>query len=61
MSLTKIKNWDGKEYTLDELRQFCLEAHEGEVEFSCQIDGDLATTPTIINGLISRIKELEAK
>lgn len=59
--MTKIKNWNGDEYTLDELLDLCKSANEQEIDFTEVIDNDLSTSVTIIVGLIERIKELESK
>lgn len=59
MSETKIKNWDGKEFTLDELSDLVDESNDLEIPFDEMIDGDEATPAAIIKELIERIKWLE--
>lgn len=53
----KIKNWDEKEYTLDELLQLVDAAKELECSFDQIMGGDLATSETIISGLIAELKK----
>ena len=57
---TIVKNWDGKEFTLDELLDICKQADTEEVDFDQLMDGDLATVPCIIRDLVNRIKAYES-
>jgi hypothetical protein len=56
-----IKSWNDKEYTLQDILEACDEADRAEIDLSDVFDGDLATVPTLVRGLINRIQELEAK
>ena len=52
----KIANHDGQEYTLDQLKDMVLSSNEGEYSFDEALDGDLATSSSIISNLIKYIE-----
>lgn len=51
-----VKDWAGREYSLERLSELCDAADEQEVEFCDVIDSDLATTPSIIRALIGELR-----
>lgn len=56
---TKINSWDGRVYTLEDILEF-LDACDGqECGIDDVLDGDLATAPTLMRGLVERVQELE--
>lgn len=57
---TQITNWDGSVYSLDVLLEICDASDVHEESFDTIVDSDIATSTTIIRGLIARIRELEA-
>ena len=52
----KIANHDGQEYTLDQLKDMVQTSNEGEFAFDEALDGDLATSSSIIGNLIKYIE-----
>jgi hypothetical protein len=60
-SPTRIKHWDADEadFTLEVLEEVIQASHETEDDITDLLGGDLLTVPTILQGLIDRIRELE--
>lgn len=56
---TKIKNWNGEEYTLDQLDAVVDDCDTHECSFDDMMGGDLSSTPAIVHNLIERVRELE--
>jgi hypothetical protein len=54
-----VTNWDGVEYSLDDIESMVKDAHDNCVCIKDYIDGDNGTTNAIIMSLISIIRELE--
>ena len=52
----KIANHDGQEYTLDQLKDMVQTSNDGEFSFDEALDGDLATSSSIIGNLIKYIE-----
>lgn len=57
---TLIKNWNGRIYTLNDVARAVHESEEDELDINECFDGDLGTVPTILLGLVERIRELES-
>ena len=55
----KIANHDGQEYTLDQLKDMVQTSNEGEFSFDEALDGDLATSSSIIGNLIKYIESTQ--
>ena len=55
----KIANHDGQEYTLEQLKAMAQTSNEGEFSFDEALDGDLATSSTIISNLIKHIESTQ--
>lgn len=58
---TTIRNWNDKEYTLNDILELCDQSDKAEIDFCDVIDGDLATSTTIIRGLVHKVILLEAQ
>ncbi len=56
---TIIKNWDGSDFTLEDLDELILYADATECSVDSAMGGDAANSVFIIKGLIERIRELE--
>lgn len=58
--MTRIPGWkSGVSYSLQDIIDACDAADGQEIEVTDAFDGDLATVPCIIRGLVGRIIELE--
>lgn len=58
-SNTLIDSWDGAQYSLKELLEFCDKSNEYQEPIEFLMDADGATPPAIIRSLIYRIRDLE--
>lgn len=56
-----VKNWDGSEYSLNDLREIVDCARDSEQSVDEVMGGDLASSEFVIRGLLDIIDDLQSK